>query len=104
MIEGNEGMMRANVERLLVCATAFGILSTPMPANAATVPDFSGLWGRNAFNFEPLPAGPKPVTNLERLPDGTANRTVLVGDYTNPILRPRGNQDHQTAGRDGAFG
>ena len=56
--------------------------------NAATVPDFSGLWGRNAFNFEPLPAGPKPVTNLERLPDGTANRTVLVGDYTNPILRP----------------
>jgi hypothetical protein len=38
-------------------------------------------------NFEPLPTGPKPVTNLERLPDGTANRSVLVGD-TNPILRP----------------
>jgi hypothetical protein len=31
---------------------------------------------------------PKPLTNLERLPDGTANRTVIVGDYTNPILRP----------------
>jgi len=83
-------MMRASMERLLVCATALSILGAMIipPADAATIPDFSGPWGRNAFNFEPLPAGPKPPTNLERLPDGTANRTIMVGDYTNPILRP----------------
>src|SRR5258706_2291575 len=74
----------------LVCAPALSLLAamTAPPAGAATIPDFSGLWGRNAFNFEPLPAGPKPLTNLERLPDGTANRTLMVGDYLNPILKP----------------
>ena len=82
--------MRASMERSSVCATALSMLAAMIipPAHAATIPDFSGLWGRNAFNFEPLPAGPKPVTNRERLPDGTANRTVQAGDYTNPILRP----------------
>jgi hypothetical protein len=82
--------MRASRERFLVCATALSMLAAMIipPADAATIPDFSGLWGRNAFNFEPLPTGPKPVTNLERLPDGTADRSVLVGDYTNLILRP----------------
>ena len=82
--------MGASMERSLVRASALSLLAamTILPAGAATLPDFSGLWGRNAFNFEPLPTGPKPVTNLERLPDGTANRTVLVGDHTNPLLRP----------------
>jgi hypothetical protein len=50
-------------------------------------PDFSGLWGRNAFDLEPLPAGPQPLTNLKRRPDGTGNFQQLVGDYTNPILK-----------------
>jgi hypothetical protein len=26
---------------------------------AAPAPDFSGLWARNAFNFEPLPGAPR---------------------------------------------
>ena len=79
------------MRRSPVCATALSIVvaaASFAPATAAALPDFSGLWGRNAFNFEPLPSGPKPLTNLERLSDGTANRTVIVGDYTNPILRP----------------
>jgi hypothetical protein len=82
--------MRAGMERFLVSATALSLLAAMIipPAGAATIPDFSGLWGRNAFNFEPLLTGPKPVTNRERLTDGTANRTVQAGDYTNPILRP----------------
>src|SRR6266567_1142259 len=89
MTDATRGMMRARWERLLVCATALGIAAmTIPPAGAATIPDFSGFWGRHAFNFEPLPTGPKPVTNLERLLDGTANRTLQVGDYTNPILKP----------------
>ena len=61
--------------------SAHGAQSTP-------IPDFSGLWGRNAFNFEPLSSGASPVTNLERLPDGSGNQRKLVGDYNNPILKP----------------
>jgi hypothetical protein len=45
-------------------------------------------WGKNAFNFEPVPSGPQPLRNLSRRPDGTANAGQLVGDYHNPILTP----------------
>ena len=63
------------------------------PADSATqgavsIPDFSGRWGRNAFNFEPVEGGPKPVVNLARMPDGTSNIGRLVGDFRNPILKP----------------
>lgn len=98
--------MGACMQRSPICATALSIVAAALfaPANAATVPDFSGLWGRNAFNFEPLPGGPKPVQNMERLPDGTANRTLQVGDYRNPILRPgaaRTVEELGKAARDG---
>jgi len=56
--------------------------------NAVSIPDFSGRWGRNAFNFEPVPEGPQPVVNLSRMPDGTSNIGQLVGDFRNPILKP----------------
>jgi hypothetical protein len=60
------------------------------PAHAAD--DASGMmavrWGKNAFNFEPMPSGPQPLRNLSRRPDGTANAGQLVGDYRNPILTP----------------
>jgi hypothetical protein len=55
---------------------------------AVSIPDFSGRWGRNAFNFEPVEGGPKPVVNLARMPDGTSNIGQLVGDFRNPILKP----------------
>jgi hypothetical protein len=55
---------------------------------ALSIPDFSGRWGRNAFNFEPVEGGPKPVVNLARMPDGTSNIGKLVGDFRNPILKP----------------
>ena len=50
--------------------------------------DFSGPWGRHAFNFEPMPSGPQPLVNLSRNPNGTNNLGTLVGDYHNPILKP----------------
>ena len=31
------------------------------------VPDFTGPWGRNMFNFEPPDSGPGPIVNLRRL-------------------------------------
>jgi hypothetical protein len=55
---------------------------------AAPIPEFSGRFGRNAFNFEPVTNGPQPVMNLSRLPDGTSNIGKLVGDFHNPILKP----------------
>jgi len=46
-------------------------------------------WGKNVFNFEDMPSGAKPLRNLSRRPDGTANAGQLVGDYRNPILTPQ---------------
>jgi hypothetical protein len=80
----------ANARRhdLIAGAVAASMLAWPALAADSTIPDFSGLWGRNAFNFEPLPSGPRPVTNLKRLPNGAGDPNQLVGDYRNPILKP----------------
>ena len=52
------------------------------------MPDFSGLWSRATFGFEPPESGPGPIRNLKRRPDGTEDRATTVGDYNNPILKP----------------
>jgi len=58
--------------------------------SAASIPDFSGIWGRLSFpGFEPPLAGPGPVTNRTRAPNGASSLYGLVGDYTNPILKPQ---------------
>jgi hypothetical protein len=59
------------------------------PGAAVHVPDFSGIWAHPYLTgFEPPAAGPGPVRNRSRRPDGVANFQRLVGDYTNPILQP----------------
>src|SRR5258707_8304014 len=56
---------------------------------AASIPDFSGLWAHPSLpGFEPLASGPTSLKNRVRRPDGVSNVLVLVGDYTNPILKP----------------
>jgi len=57
--------------------------------SAAAIPDFSGVW-RHPYlpGFEPPVSGPGPVTNRSRGRNGTSNWNQLVGDYTNPILKP----------------
>jgi hypothetical protein len=59
---------------------------TGAEGSAAPIPDLSGIWGR-WFTFEQPPSGPGPVVSRLRRPDGTMILSV-VGDYTNPILRP----------------
>jgi hypothetical protein len=55
---------------------------------AASVPDFSGIWWHPSLpGFEPPASGPGPVTNRSRR-DGISDYNQLVGDYTNPILKP----------------
>lgn len=55
---------------------------------APAIPDFSGIWAHLIWpDFEPLPSGPGPVTNRSRR-NNASNTYQLVGDYTNPILKP----------------
>jgi hypothetical protein len=66
-------------------------------ANAASVPDFSGIWAHASWpGFEPPPLGPGPVTNKSRMrggpQPGVSNPTVFAGDYTNPILKPQATE------------
>jgi hypothetical protein len=64
------------------------VIAVPAFAADNAPPDFSGKWGRNAFNFEAPASGPKPLYNLKRVADGTNDPGQLVGDYNNPILKP----------------
>src|ERR1700680_4642660 len=58
-------------------------------APARTPPNFSGLWAHPWLpGFEPLASGPTSLTNRSRRADGVSNVLQLVGDYTNPILKP----------------
>jgi hypothetical protein len=72
---------------------------------AASIPDFSGIWGHPYLpGFEPPLSGPGPVVNKSRrrqifgtdgpFAPGTnvplvSDNRQFVGDYTNPILKPR---------------
>jgi hypothetical protein len=47
------------------------------------------MWGRISFSGFELPlAGPGPLTNMRRAPNGGPTVFAWVGDYTNPTLRP----------------
>jgi hypothetical protein len=80
----------------MVATSALGQTLSPAvgPANsgtqrAASIPDFSGIWAHLTWpDFEPPLAGPGPVTNRSRR-NGVGNNYQLVGDYTNPILKPQ---------------
>jgi hypothetical protein len=80
-----------------VAATASLAETSPPPAgpsnsvaqSSVSIPDLSGIWGRNFFLFEPPSSGPGPVVSKLRRPDGTLIPTPVVGDYSNPILRPQ---------------
>jgi hypothetical protein len=61
--------------------------------SGAFIPDFSGIWSHPSLpGFEPPPSGPGPVVNKSRErrgpQAGRGNLAQLVGDYSNPILKP----------------
>ena len=107
--------MRVNSRKHFSLATA-GIVSAAIfvPAwsaeIAAPVPDLSGQWGRNAFYFEPLASGPRPLTNLRRTGEDAGRAIIvgdpipLVGDYTNPILKPEAAEAVRKKGEYSASG
>ena len=81
----------------LLCAAAGALLpvlaegaSAPSGAGveSASIPDFSGVWHRWLRpGLGPPASGPGPITNRARI-NGVSNYNRLVGDYTNPILKP----------------
>ena len=81
--------MRRN---FLLLATLTAIAATPglgAPAPAPAIPDFSGLWSHPWLpGYEPLASGPTSLVNRSRR-NGVSNILELVGDYTNPILKPQ---------------
>ena len=86
----------------LLLATLAAMATTPVLGQdvarvdgsvAALIPDVSGVWLHPSIpGFEPLSSGPTSVVNKSRLRSGpqagTGNVNLLVGDYTNPILKP----------------
>jgi hypothetical protein len=77
---------------VLATAVAFSlcaISAAPAAAAAASsMPDFSGIWWHPSLpGLEPLASGPTSLTNRSRR-DGVSDYSQLVGDYTNPILKP----------------
>jgi len=74
---------------LLVTSAVIAAVSDSEAAPAeALIPDFSGIWAHPALGFGPPLSGPGPIRNMSRLPSGASNFDRLVGDYSNPILKP----------------
>ncbi len=62
-------------------ATVFCV--TALPAGASeSVPDLSGVWGRNTIDYTAPPSGKGPIKNI------SGSRNVMVGDYNDPMLKP----------------
>jgi hypothetical protein len=82
--------MTARRNFLLVVMVA-AVAATPglgASAAAPAVPDFSGLWAHPWLpGYEPMASGPTSLANTSRR-NGVSNPVQLVGDYTNPILKP----------------
>jgi hypothetical protein len=78
------------MKRQVLFFSIFAAAAFAVPAFAADgAAGMVGLrFGKNTFNFEGMPSGPQPLTNLSRRPDGTSEAGRLVGDYKNPILTP----------------
>jgi hypothetical protein len=70
-------------------APAPSAATAPGAASSASIPDLSGVWTHPALGFGPPLSGPGPVRNKSRLPSGASNFNQLVGDYSNPILKPK---------------
>ena len=78
-----------------VSCAAFGFIAafvfvwpTMAAENTQPVPDFSGRWAREHIGFDPPLSGAGPIVNKSRLRTGQSNPRQLVGDYTNPVLKP----------------
>ena len=98
------GMLAAATAR-----AAFAQTETPAAAqtNGATqgvILELSGIWAHLTWpDVEPPPSGPGPVRNMARR-GGVSDVYQLVGDYSNPILKPDAAQVVRRYGEIGLSG
>src|ERR1700693_361535 len=110
-------MMRRFIIAAASAATLFSLAAFAQEPSQGTtsIPDFSGVWSYPYWPSFELPlSGPGPVVNKVRrrqlldadgrfLPAANAplagNPLQLVGDYTNPILKPEAAEVVKKAGR-----
>jgi hypothetical protein len=88
------GVSGKTIARLFAVIIAAPTLTGPARAaqSYTPIPDLSGFWGRNSLPYETPSTGLGPVENASRLSSGARDRTMLVGDTTNPILTPQAAQ------------
>ena len=84
-------MQRRGLYLAMAAAAAIPALAQTPDSGAhdgTFMPDFSGPWRHQSLpGMEPLASGPTSLKNLSRR-NGVSNYDELVGDYTNPILKP----------------
>jgi hypothetical protein len=86
-------MGMARVQAVAIAIMAAGFAGTSLAATH--IPDFSGSWARNSFNFETPASGPGPIKNLKRVGKDASvyimggDPIPLVGDHADPILKPK---------------
>ena len=83
---------RLFVRFLAIAAIAAALPAWAAPAWAQTatpIPDFSGIWAHLTWpDTEPPLSGPGPVTNKSHR-EGVSDLYQLIGDHSNPILKPQ---------------
>jgi hypothetical protein len=106
-MNGRIAMNARNTLLLLVTVTAaapaFG-QTAKSPASNAAIPELSGTWAHPGLGFGPPLSGPGPVRNKSRTPSGQSNFDSVVGDYTNPILKPAAAEAVKKAGENSLAG
>ncbi|MSP93845.1 MAG: hypothetical protein EXR00_01130 [Alphaproteobacteria bacterium] len=81
-------------KRVFAGAIAAMVVVPVTATPAETIPDFSGIWWHPSLpGPEPLASGPTSLRNMtRRKADGASDYNELVGDYSNPILKPEAAQ------------
>jgi len=74
-----------------------GSVSAAGIQSVASIPNLSGIWGRDFLTFEPPLSGPSPIASKLRRPNGTTIFSA-VGDYANPILKPQAAESVEKSG------
>jgi hypothetical protein len=97
--------VNAKIKHLIGTIVAAAIIGSPAmgAGNISALPNFDGRWARVGMDPELPSTGPKPLVNLRRPMDdphvnGGGDPLPLVGDYTNPILKPLAAQAVKKAG------
>jgi hypothetical protein len=96
----SSGLTREPIMHTFIIATtaaaalfSSGAFAQEPRKDTASIPDFSGVWSHPYLpGYEPPASGPGPVKNRSRVQAGpqrgVSSIDQLVGDYTNPILKP----------------